>query len=474
MTDAWKEWEGQVVNAKFRLRQYLGGSEHSAVFLTEHGELGLQKAAIKLIPADPRNAEVQLSYWKLAANLSHPHLIRLFEVGRCWFGNTEVLYVVMEYAEENLAQVLPHRPITPEEASTTLKPVLDALACLHSNGFVHSHLKPTNIMALDDQVKISSDGLCRAGESSGSGGEPGVYDPPEAVGEQISAAGDVWSLGMTLVEALTQRLPVWERAEQADPMLTEIVPEPFLDIARHCLRRDPQRRWTIAEIAARLLPAPIPPMLPKQMTARPPKAVVTRRYIVPTVAVGLVLAAILAGSRLLNRREKPQRANSIASRQQGVKPKPEQRAMSPEPGQSGQKPDAENQSSPGTAPSPVSIPSGAGAQAPTGVVRGEVLQQVLPDVPQKARATIRGTLRLSVRVAVDRSGRVVGATLDSPGPSRYFANLALQAARRWEFQPPKVDGRDASSEWVLRFDFQNTGTKVIAAQAAPQQRDGKQ
>ena len=192
MTDAWKEWEGQVVNAKFRLRQYLGGSEHSAVFLTEHGELGLQKAAIKLIPADPRNAEVQLSYWKLAANLSHPHLIRLFEVGRCWFGNTEVLYVVMEYAEENLAQVLPHRPITPEEASTTLKPVLDALACLHSNGFVHSHLKPTNIMALDDQVKISSDGLCRAGESSGSGGEPGVYDPPEAVGEQISAAGDVW------------------------------------------------------------------------------------------------------------------------------------------------------------------------------------------------------------------------------------------------------------------------------------------
>jgi len=64
MSEAWKQWEGQVVDGEFYLRQYLGGCEHSAVFLTEHGERGLQKAAIKLIPADPGNAELQLSRWE--------------------------------------------------------------------------------------------------------------------------------------------------------------------------------------------------------------------------------------------------------------------------------------------------------------------------------------------------------------------------------------------------------------------------
>ncbi len=87
MPEAWKQWEGQVVNGEFHLRQYLGGSEHSTVFLTEHRKQKLQKAAIKLVPADPGNAELQLSRWRLAAKLSHPHLIRLFQMGRCQLGN---------------------------------------------------------------------------------------------------------------------------------------------------------------------------------------------------------------------------------------------------------------------------------------------------------------------------------------------------------------------------------------------------
>src|SRR5713226_7557210 len=108
MTGAWNQWEGQVVNGEFPLRQYLGGSEHSAVFLTEHGKQ-LQKAAIKLIPADPATAEVRLSRGRLAAELSHPRLIRLFQMGRCQLDGTELLYVVMEYAEEDLSQILTRR-----------------------------------------------------------------------------------------------------------------------------------------------------------------------------------------------------------------------------------------------------------------------------------------------------------------------------------------------------------------------------
>src|SRR5712692_4604936 len=312
MTDAWKQWEGQVVNGEFPLRQYLGGSEHSAVFLTEHGER-LQKAAIKLIPADPATAELQLSRGKLAAELSHPHLICLFQMGRCQLGGMELLYAVMEYAEEDLSHILPHRTLTPAEARDMVEPVLDALAYAHGQGFVHGHIKPANVMAIGDQLKISSDGLCRTGQSSGGLGEAGVYDPPEAAGGEISPAGDVWSLGMTLVEALTQRLPIWERTVRGEPVLPETIPAPFLDIARHCLRRDPQLRWTVADITARLQqPVPVPVPVPqKQTTARPREVSAKWRYIVPTAAGALVLAAMLAGPRLLNRRQETQRAPSI-------------------------------------------------------------------------------------------------------------------------------------------------------------------
>jgi len=471
MPTAWKSWEGQVLNGEFHLRQYLGASEHSAVFLTEHQEQRLQKAAIKLIPADPQYAELQLSRWRLAANLSHPHLIRLFQMGRCQLSNMELLYLVMEYADDDLSQVLPDRPLTPAEARDMLEPTLDALAYLHRKGLVHGHLKPANIMAVDDQLKLSSDGLCRVGESSGGRGTPGVYDPPEAASGTISRSGDVWALGMTLVEALTQRLPVWEKTEGGDPLLPLTLPPPFFDIARHCLHRDPQRRWTVAEIAAWLQPtSPVSPLpVPReQMSAGPQKPFAKWWYIVPTVAVGVTLAALLAGPRLLNRHRETQRAPSVVSQQPSVQPKPEQKLVAREERPSKQKTSGEKQSSSGSAPSPSSLRSGAGAKTPIrSLVKGEVLQEVLPDVPEKARDTIQGTVRVSVRVGVDPFGSVVGATLDSPGPSKYFADLALQVARRWEFRPAEVDGRCVSSEWTLRFEFNGTATKVFSAQEVP-------
>ena len=246
MTGAWKQWEGQVVNGEFHLRQFLGGGENCAVFLTEHGERETQRAAIKLIAVPPEYAELQLSQWRRSAKLSHPHLIRLFQMGQCQLDDVGLLFVVMEYAEENLSQILPQRPLTPAEAREMLEPVLDTLAYLHGQGFVHGHVKPANIMAVEDQLKISSDGLCPMDESRVGLGQPGVYDAPEMAGGEPSPAADVWSLGMTMVEGLTQRVPVWERSEQGEPVLPETLPAPFLELVRHCLRRDPQRRWTVA------------------------------------------------------------------------------------------------------------------------------------------------------------------------------------------------------------------------------------
>jgi TonB family protein len=119
-------------------------------------------------------------------------------------------------------------------------------------------------------------------------------------------------------------------------------------------------------------------------------------------------------------------------------------------------------------PSPVITPSEEQPKASAAaVVPGEVLNQVLPDVSQKARDTIRGRVRVSVKIHVDPSGDLAGAELDSRGPSKYFADLALQAARRWEFAPAKVEGSNVSTDWVVRFEFSQLDTKVFPVQTSP-------
>jgi len=251
MSKTWKEWEGRTVDRRFPLQSYLGGSDHSAVFLTlKRGDAGdSEKAAIKLIPADPAEVEKRLLGWEEASELTHPNLIRIFEGGRCELDGTALLYVVEEYAEENLSQILPERALTAQETRGMLPPILRALQSLHDQGFVHGHIQPSNILAAGDQVKLSSDALGVPGERSSTAGATSAYDPPEAATGAVSTAADVWQLGMTLVEVLTQRLPVWDRTQLSVPELPNALPEPFRGIAGHCLQVDAGKRWTIAEIS---------------------------------------------------------------------------------------------------------------------------------------------------------------------------------------------------------------------------------
>jgi TonB family protein len=442
MTEAWKQWEGQAVNGELRLGQYLGGSENSAVFLTEHGERGARKTAIKLLALPPEESELQLCQWELAAKLSHPHLMQLFQMGHCQLGEMALLYVVMEHAEENLAQIVPSRALTPAETRDMLEPILDALAYVHGQGFVHGHIKPANIMAVDDQLKISSDGLYKMGESRPGLVKPSVYDAPEMAGGTISPAADVWSLGMMLVEALTQHLPVWERSQRTDLDLPETLPADFLELARHCLRQDLQHRWTVANISAHMHRTPSALQGGTVSSPRPP--VMKWRYVALLVALGVVIAAMLVVPRLFHRGLDIEQAPP-AVKQPAVQSEPPRNPVTSKGGKSETRP----------------------PKLAVGLVPGKVLHQVLPDVPRKARDTIRGTVKVSVRVHVDPSGNVAGAKLDSAGPSRYFAQLALKAARRWKFRPAEVDGGSVPSEWILRFQFEKAGTTVLSVHKAP-------
>ncbi len=100
-------------------------------------------------------------------------------------------------------------------------------------------------------------------------------------------------------------------------------------------------------------------------------------------------------------------------------------------------------------------------------MHGNVVQQILPDAPQKARDTIRGKVRVSVKVHVDDSGRVSEATFDSPGPSKYFAERVLKAAQLWKFSPAKMGGRNVPSEWILRFEIDPASINVYPSETTP-------
>lgn len=78
---------------------------------------------------------------------------------------------------------------------------------------------------------------------------------------------------------------------------------------------------------------------------------------------------------------------------------------------------------------------------------------MVPEVSAKARSTIRGTVRINVRVHLNPDGTVRTAELANPAPSEFFANLALKAARQWQFAP-STSGADG----ILRFDFTQTST----------------
>jgi len=448
MTAVWTKWEGEIVSGAWPLRRLLSGSDHSGVFLTQDNAQNIANAAIKIIPTNPTHTLAQLSQWRTAASLSHPHLIRLLDAGRCQLGGQQFLYVAMEYAEETLSQILPYRALTPDEVRDMLRPTLDALAFLHRKKLVHGQLKPTNFLVVDDQLKLASDTVRPAGESRASIDRPSLYDPPEAINGRISAAGDIWALGITMVEALTQCPPVWPDEQSKIVSLPDSLPPTFLETVRRCLSRNPADRPTVTDLEgefnlerqAPVLASPHPvERIATGETASPQKSPKQRLFVAIIAVLLIILVAVWTGLRLFQ--------NNSNSQQPASRTSPS--AMSTE-----TKP---------TPSRPASPPSDRPAR-PLADTAPLVLHKEIPDVPRSASSTIHGHINVAVRVTVDSSGNVIGETLENPGPSKYFARLASAAAKKWKFAP--AENQD-SREWLLRFEFARDGTTGHATAPRP-------
>ena len=421
------QWQGQVVDGRFPLEQYLGGSEQQAVFLTRIPG-GAAKAAIKLIRATACNPDAQLAAWRRAAKLSHPHLIRIFDGGRCWLASTDLIFVVTEYADENLAQVVPQRALTAAEADAMLGPTIEALAYLHNQGLVHGRIKPSNIMAVSDQLKLSSDSVQDPGASMRKS-QAVVYDAPEAPTGGLSKATDVWSLGAAVAESLTQRVP-----RKYDKSLK--LEQPFADVVSHALIEDPAARWTVADVQTKLAGKKVASQKgstaakPVARAAAVPAAKLQRqaeprekKSPLPLIVAGVVVVAIIAVAFFLMRGSSTQSLDRGANTQ----------ASAPI-----------DSAPPASAASPSSAPASPGAQ-------GQVVNRVLPTPSRSALNTIHGTIKVRVKVTVDAAGNVAHAGFVTSGPSQYFSRLAMQAAQQWKFAPA------SSGEQTILFAYNRRG-----------------
>jgi outer membrane biosynthesis protein TonB len=297
-TEVWTDWEGHVINRVFPLVRFLGSSSHSAVFLTEHKAQNSRQAAIKFVPADDVHTEAQrLVQWGSAAALSHAHLVRLFDMGRCQFGGRTFVFAVMEYSEQTLAEILPKRALTLDEVRQMLPPILQGLSQLHANNLIHGQLKPANIVVVNDVLKLTTDTARAATLAPGSASRNSLYDPPELSTQGSSTAGDIWALGITLVESLTQRYPVPGERSQT-PLLPAGVPAEFTDTVRRCLSRVPAHRPTVADLEALCqldatpteVTAVLEPAQVGDLQATPREESPKGRMLVTTVAVVLLLA----------------------------------------------------------------------------------------------------------------------------------------------------------------------------------------
>jgi len=477
-TEFWPKWQSEVINGVYPLRRLLSGSDHSAVFLTECKAQDVSAASIKIVPAE-RVTLAQLSHWRMAADLSHPHLIRLLDAGLCQLGGRQFLFVVMEYAEQTLSEVLLQRALTADEVQEMLAPTLAALAFLHGKSLVQGQLKPANFLVVNDQLKLASDTVRPAGEPRASYAPPSVYDPPEAQSGRLSPAGDIWALGITMVEALTQRVPAAPDELSATASLPTAVDPTFVDTVRRCLSHNHGSRPTAIDLEARFKPAPPAPgiALPQAVVrdapsrAAPPRETPKQRALAPIIVTVLVLLAAWAGSRLFQGHPNSQQpaASTVQPPSQPAASAPAAALHTPDtplsapPRVSAALASAKSRASKAAPPHPVSRRAEQPAQ-PLTDTSTSVVHEEIPIVPRSALETIHGHVKVGVLVIVDRSGNVIDALLENPGPSRYFARLAKQAAAKWRFAP--ADNED-SREWLLRFEFARDGTTAHAASARP-------
>jgi eukaryotic-like serine/threonine-protein kinase len=247
MMELWTEYEGRTIDGAFRLTKLIRPEGRSAFFSTSNGT-GVP-TVIRLIESHFDDDEI-LARWRGVQALDHVNLIKLKSFGQVTVDETSLVYAVMEPVEANLGEILAERRLTVVETRQVATSLVSAVGALHSNGFVHEHIEPANVLAVGEEIKLRSD--C-------------IRETPEGDEGSELKRWDVYDLSVVFLQALTQHKTL-EEAERELPLQA-----PFDEIVRKGMSGE----WGLAEIGAALnLKADVPPDV--RASAAVPKVEVER------------------------------------------------------------------------------------------------------------------------------------------------------------------------------------------------------
>lgn len=224
MTTPTREQLEAITGGRYSVERLLAEGGMGAVFVGRHRKLG-SPVAIKVLPQDVAASAVRMARFRreaaLAAHLSHPHIVQVFEFD----ARDDVAYLVMPLIEgETLQQHLVRRgSLDYTSLRELLRQVGSALGFAHARGVIHRDIKPSNILLEQATGRwlVTDFGVARADlaedtqitQSGVAVGTPAYMAPEQAAGRgEVDARTDLYSLAMVAFEALTGELPDPARA----------------------------------------------------------------------------------------------------------------------------------------------------------------------------------------------------------------------------------------------------------------------
>jgi beta-lactam-binding protein with PASTA domain/tRNA A-37 threonylcarbamoyl transferase component Bud32 len=201
-----------LFDGRYRIIRKLGSGGMANVYLAEDEELG-RRVAIKILNDRYANDELFIERFrreaKSAAALSHPNIVSIYDRGEA----EGTYYIAMEVIEGRSLKemILTRGPLPIPTALTLAREILDALQFAHRHGIIHRDIKPHNIL-IGERLKVTDFGIARAGasqmtEAGSIMGTAQYLSPEQARGAPVTAASDLYSVGIVLYEMLTGRVP---------------------------------------------------------------------------------------------------------------------------------------------------------------------------------------------------------------------------------------------------------------------------
>lgn len=267
--------ENPILNDRYRLIEQIGSGGMAVIYKGQDLELGRMVAVKVLRPSLVGDPEFLMRFKReaqAAANLSHPNIVTVHDVGQ---DGPKTHYIVMEYVGgQDLKKVIRARkePFEVDAALAIIIEVCKAVGYAHRAGLVHCDVKPQNILITpDNSIKVTDFGIARALSAAQPDtedmvwGSPHYFSPEQAMGEPPTPASDVYSIGVVMFELLTGKLPfsgldhrelALAHVSKDAPSILDIDPllPPELDrVVRKLLAKEPSARYRTADQLGRIL-----------------------------------------------------------------------------------------------------------------------------------------------------------------------------------------------------------------------------